>query len=59
MYSKQLRDWFEKEKSEHGLIDMKFFPGTDREQLLDDVAREVLEVVTGKREVDEWTEVPF
>ena len=49
-YCEKLQEWYEKEKKEGRLIDIRFYPGTNRDALIEDAAREVYEVVTGVRE---------
>jgi len=48
-YCEKLQKWFEEEKK-NGLVDIKLSPGELRDALIEDVAREIYEVVTGQRE---------
>ena len=49
-YCEKLQEWYAKEKKEGRLIDIRFYPGENRDALIEDAAREVYEVVTGVRE---------
>jgi hypothetical protein len=40
----ELRDWFAKEKAEHGLEDIKFYPADSNGTLIAHAAREILTV---------------
>lgn len=48
-YCEKLQKWFKEEKK-NGLVDIKLSPGELRDALIEDVAREIYEVVTGQRE---------
>lgn len=49
-YCEKLQKWYEQEKKEGRLVDIGFYPGENRDALIEDAAREVYEVVTGARE---------
>ncbi len=41
----KLEEYFQNEKRHHGLLDMKFFPGTSRDAVSEDVAAEIVKIV--------------
>ena len=54
-YAEKLQKWFEREKREHGLVDIKFFPffmlpENERPTNLEALCKSVYKTVTGKRE---------
>ena len=57
-YCEKLQKWFKEEKK-NGLVDIKLSPGELRDALIEDVAREIYEVVTGQRESYSLTNEPI
>ncbi len=54
----QLREWFVKEKA-NGLLDIKFYPGARQDLSIEDIAKDILDVVTGQFESIDITAEQF
>lgn len=56
-WCKKLQDWYDKEKEEGRVLDIKFFPNLENNDIdVEDAAREAYEVVTGQRETVDVTD---
>ena len=56
-YRQQLKNWYDNQRGSAGeVVDLKFYPGTERELSAEEVAQEAFLVLSGQRQsIDETT----
>jgi hypothetical protein len=56
--TEDLRRWFEAER-ERGLVDVKFYPGTERDAVVRDAASDAVDVLRADVEANDVSDEPF